>query len=156
MRRGIDERGEIAAWLIRSRALFREPGAKRAWTVDQFLDALKAETGWAPVRTTYARWESGAARPEPDNLQRVVDFYAARDVAGPEGPKVELPPVTAGIPELVAALAAQTTAINALVARLGSLADGSIASAVRQAVAEAGLDLGDGDSREAPPPAPSL
>lgn len=110
MRRGIDERGPIAAWLIRSRALFRDPGAVRPWTVEAFLATLEAETGWAPVRTTYARWESGAARPEAENLQRVVDFYAARGVGGPDSPKVEAPvidPIVAAIDRLTAAVEAQ-------------------------------------------------
>lgn len=80
MRRGIEERGPIAAWLITSRAQFREPGAKRSWTVEQFLATLQEEVGWAPTRTTYARWESGAARPDPENLRRVEEFYAARGI----------------------------------------------------------------------------
>lgn len=118
MKRSIDERGPIAAWLIRSRAQFREPNAQRTWTVDDFLAALKADMGWAPVRTTYARWESGATRPEPENLRRVEAFYAARGV-GPE-----VPPAPTGDTEtpadLIAALNAQTMAIKDLVALLAA------------------------------------
>lgn len=109
MKRSIDERGPIAAWLIRSRAQFREPNAQRAWTVDDFLTALKADTGWAPVRTTYARWESGATRPEPENLRRVEAFYAARGI-GPEAP-----PEPAGATESPETVA---SAIQALVVEL--------------------------------------
>jgi hypothetical protein len=101
MRKGIDERGPIAAWLIRSRALFREPGAAKSWTADEFLSALQAESGWAPTRTTYARWESGAVRPEEPNLDRVVGFYAARGVPGPD-----VPPAPAAPPDLATVLMA--------------------------------------------------
>jgi transcriptional regulator with XRE-family HTH domain len=132
MRRGIDERGPIAAWLIRSRARFSEPGATRQWTVDQFLAALKAESGYAPTRTTYARWESGAVRPEPENLQRVVDFYTARGVSGPDEP----PQATETGDPVAAALLAQTEAINALVAelRLSRLAQVEETAAVLRAI----------------------
>lgn len=84
MKRGIDERGPIAAWLIRSRALFRVLDADHTWTADEFLAALARETGHAPARTTYARWESGAARPEGSSLAPIIAFYAGRGVAGPE------------------------------------------------------------------------
>lgn len=119
MRRGIDERGPIAAWLIRSRAQFTEPGASRAWTVEDFLRTLHAETGWAPVRTTYARWESGAARPEPENIARVVAFYEARNVAGPEAPVEEPEPsLAAALTALVVELRESREAREATEARL--------------------------------------
>ena len=91
MRKGIEERGPIAAWLITSRGSFREPGADRSWTVEQFLTTLKAETGWAPTRTTYARWESGAVRPDTDNLQRVQAFYASRGIEPHDQPAPQPP-----------------------------------------------------------------
>jgi transcriptional regulator with XRE-family HTH domain len=114
MKRAIDERGPIAAWLIRSRAQFREPNAERTWTVTDFLKALKAETGWAPTRTTYARWESGATRPEPENLRRVESFYVARGIAGLSASVG----ATESDDPLIIALTRQTEAIEALVARL--------------------------------------
>lgn len=114
MRRGVEERGPIAAWLITSRGQFREPGAARAWTVDTFLETLQEETGWAPARTTYARWESGAARPEPENLERVVRFYAARGIPGPGA----LPEPASEQADLIAAIKAQTAAMVALVEEL--------------------------------------
>jgi hypothetical protein len=102
MKRGIDERGPIAAWLIRSREAFRVPGADRSWTVDDFLTALAAESGKAPARTTYARWESGAARPEPTSLNPIIAFYAARGIAGPGQAPVTATPV----PDMATSLAA--------------------------------------------------
>jgi len=109
MKRGVDERGPIAAWLIRSREAFRAPGADRSWTVDDFLAALASENGKAPARTTYARWESGAARPQPSSLRPIVAFYAARGIAGPDAaPASETPasdPVAAAIDRQTAVLA---------------------------------------------------
>lgn len=115
MRRGTEERGPIAAWLITSRGQFREPGASRAWTVDTFLETLRRETGWSPARTTYARWESGAARPEPENLARVVAFYEARGIPGPDAVTNEPANEQA---DLIAAIKAQTEAMVALVEEL--------------------------------------
>lgn len=115
MKRAIDERGPIAAWLIRCRAQFREPNAERTWTVATFLAA--ADTGWAPTRTTYARWESGATRPEPENLRRVEAFYAGRGIDGPAGP-LAATGATEPADALIAAISAQTAAITALVAEL--------------------------------------
>lgn len=108
MKRAIDERGPIAAWLIRARAQFREPNAERTWTVADFLKELKADTGWAPTRTTYARWESGATRPEPENLRRVEAFYAKRGVAGLAAPTgaTETPDLAAAVSALTDELAA--------------------------------------------------
>lgn len=103
MKRGIEERGPIAAWLIRARGSFRKPDAKRTWTVDDFLGELEAAVNWSPVRTTYARWESGATRPDDANLQRVIDFYAARGVPGPDP-----------IPDLATALLALAQSNGAL------------------------------------------
>lgn len=124
MRRSVDERGPIAAWLIRARARFHEPGSARSWTADQFLAALRDETGWAPTRTTYARWESGAVRPDQENLDRVVAFYAARGIPGPDAPEPvaapqdDLAAVIAAIDRLTAAVQAQTDANTAATAAL--------------------------------------
>jgi hypothetical protein len=101
MKKGIEERGPIAAWLITSRGSMRDPGAARGWTVDRLLKALQTETGWAPVRTTYARWESGAARPEPENIARVEAFYSAHGIAGPN-----VKPVSEPAPDLATSLLA--------------------------------------------------
>jgi hypothetical protein len=81
-KRGLEERGPIGGWLVQSRGRFHTPEGER-WTADDFLSELRGESGWAPVRTTYARWESGAARPSDSNLATVVAFYAKRGVPGP-------------------------------------------------------------------------
>jgi transcriptional regulator with XRE-family HTH domain len=113
MRKGIEERGPIAAWLITSRAQFREPGAKRTWTVEQFLAKLEAEVGWAPTRTTYARWESGSARPDPENMRRVQEFYAARGIS-----PYDEPVVSPAASDTQAGLASLSEAVMALVEEL--------------------------------------
>lgn len=128
----------------------------KAWTQDYFLDRLEKETGWHLHRPSYSKYENGKSIPRPATLRKLIAFWARHGEPGPDLAPPPPTPTPAGIPELVAALAAQTTAINALVERLGSLADDSIASAVRQAVAEAGLIQGDGDSPGAQPPGPSL
>jgi hypothetical protein len=113
MKRGIDERGPIAAWLIRARAGFSDPEADHTWTADEFLVALKAEATKAPARTTYARWESGAARPSDRSLAPIIAFYAERKVAGPEAR-----PTVAPAPDLATALSALAKSNEALVAEL--------------------------------------
>lgn len=116
----------------------------------QAFELVYERVGWSSKsRTAYVAIDMGERQPKEHEaavLGAEFGWPAEQDAS-------ETPP---GIPELVAALAAQTTAINALVERLGSMAGDSIASAVRQAVVEAGLLQGDGDSPGAQPPAPSL
>lgn len=79
----IDDRPAISQWLIRAR--MTQGGD---YTVERFLADLEAESGGAPNRATYARWESGAVTPKDTSLVPVFAFWSARGIAAP-GPSGE-------------------------------------------------------------------
>ena len=106
------DRKPIAEWLRGTRLAQTMPGTRRAWTQDYLLTQMRAE-GWAPHRPNYSKYETGHATPEPETLDRFVAFWAARGVPGPD--LSEPPQATESGDALVAALMAQTAAINALV-----------------------------------------
>jgi hypothetical protein len=83
------------------------------------LEALASETGWAPHRPNYSRYESGKSTPQPDTLAKFVAFWQTRGEPGPDLTPPE--PVLSDNDRLIAALAAQTDAIRELVARLDVL-----------------------------------
>lgn len=78
----IDMRPAVAQWLIRARASRGD-----AYTAARFLDELRAATGSAPDRATYAQWESGAVTPKEASLAPVVAFWAERGIAAPQPDK---------------------------------------------------------------------
>ncbi len=88
--------------------------------------ALSAETGKAPARTTYARWESGASRPEPTSLRPIIAFYEARGLAGPgqqqpAAPEQAAPDLPSAIMALVSELAAAREERAAMRAEMDAL-----------------------------------
>jgi transcriptional regulator with XRE-family HTH domain len=93
----------VAEWLRTTRE-------RHGLTQERFLEALASETGWAPHRPNYSRYESGKSTPQPDTLAKFVAFWQTRGE-----------PVLSDNDRLIAALAAQTDAIRELVARLDVL-----------------------------------
>jgi hypothetical protein len=111
----------IALWLRESRAsqtMSDGQGGEKRWTVAHFLDLLQAETGWAPAHSNYSNYELGKQTPNPVTLRKFERFWAARGIDGPDLSPQDAPGATESPADLIAALAAQTAAINALVALL--------------------------------------
>ena len=72
----IADRPALAQWLIRARGTAK-------MTAPAFLAALQAEGHKAPHPSNYAQWESGVVTPEETSLAPIIEFWAARKVAGP-------------------------------------------------------------------------
>ena len=75
-------------------------------------DAITAATGWNITRDRYSKYESGSLPIGPTVLRHFVDYWASRDVAGPDF----TPPLSAPSIEerTLAAMDRQTDAIKAL------------------------------------------
>lgn len=107
----------IAAWL-RSSRLGQSMPSGDPWTYDYLFRQMRQAIGWAPPHPNYSRYENGKSTPSRETLAKLVGFWAALGVDGPD-----LTPPTAGEvgttdspAALIRALEAQTAAISELVA----------------------------------------
>jgi hypothetical protein len=117
------QRGRIGNWLVESRL-------SRGWdTQEKARSEIERLTGWRIPQSVYAEWESGRRVPSDANLARLTEFYGGG----------ESPVMPDQQQALIAALRAQTEAINALVARLDSLAGEAVREGVADALREAGV-----------------
>lgn len=77
----------IALWLRTTRARQKMDdgeGGLKPWTVDHFLELMKAEVGWAPARPNYSRYENGRTTPQPKTLAKFVAFWRTQGVEAPD------------------------------------------------------------------------
>ena len=106
----VSDRPLVAQWLIQSRKRFENPATKRPWSAEHFLEELRAAGGWAPNIANYAQWESGEVTPREENLRPVIEFYAARGIAGPAQPPAPEPALD--LPRALMALARELEALR--------------------------------------------
>lgn len=126
------------AWAL---FLVRERLAAGKTQDEVFADIREAMEWGEDSRSAYINLEHGPLKggrePSPDEQDILSAYFGGRrpDPATAEQPRSERD-------ELIAALAAQTTAINRLVDKLDLLASSAIRAGVMDALREAGLDLG--------------
>lgn len=82
------------------------------WSVDDFLAAIKAATGWLPAYANYLSTERGETQPKAETWAKYVAFY---DTLGLDLDAIELPeePAPAAPMDVPSALSALTRAWEA-------------------------------------------
>lgn len=116
----------------------------------QAFELVYERIGWSrKSRTAYVAIDKGERQPKPDEAT-----VLAAEFGWP--PDQDEPAPAQGESALIAALGAQTTAINRLIERLDLLASSAIRDGVLDALREAGLDPDAGASPSSPPDGPSL
>lgn len=121
----------IAEWLVAARQSQIDPSTGEPWTQDKFLEELLADTGWRLHRSNLSAYENGRQTPKGPTLAKFVAFWQGRGVSGPDlSPKS---PPQSETESLVAALRAQTDAINSL-AMAGADRDTSVPADLASAI----------------------
>ena len=106
------ERGEVGAWLVEQRKRLGEERGTRV-TQQMVVDELR-EMGHTLDASYYRAIESGAKKPGHEIREALARYF------GRTPPSPSASPASADLGRLVAAIEAQTEAINRLVDRLGA------------------------------------
>lgn len=106
----------ISEWLTATRARHvREDDGKR-WSQGDFVSEVQRRIGWKLHRENYSGWERGATNPEPETLEKLIEFWALYDEPGPdlsEPPESE-PVRQVSLGDLLDRIDRQSTAIERL------------------------------------------
>lgn len=81
----------IANWLRTSRLGQAMPNGD-PWTYSHLFDRMREDIAWAPPHPNYSKYENGKATPNRETLEKLVRFWAARGVDGPDMTPVAPPP----------------------------------------------------------------
>jgi transcriptional regulator with XRE-family HTH domain len=119
----------IATWLREARKAQRRERDGAPWSQEDFLEALRADTGWHLHRPNYTSYETGRSTPSPATLHKLVQFWRGRGVEAPDFDAVVEPPlvgdalVAAAIDRQTAAIEAQTRMLGLVLSRLAQSGD---------------------------------